>query len=208
MVAAAARPFLPRVRYMRRFQQSAGQRMVAEVGLGELTDGDPAVRARDALDGVSGADLARLGDAQVGPRAARGREALQEPRVAHPQAQLEARKPWLADLQHRGPDPPALADHRGRHVDPTQRQILTEVAGLQFTTELLLPPKRVLPRIRVHRLVGPAVDSAVGLVVAREIHPTHDEPALDGDLPDRGRDGAITDIDRAHATDVHRHDMS
>jgi hypothetical protein len=177
--------------------------VIAEVGLREQPDCQPMGRACHALDRIAGPQVPRFDDAQIGAGATRGREALQEHRVAHSQAELEAGEPGLADLQQRRPDPPALADDRVRQIDSRESQVLAEVAGLQLATQPLLPPERVLPSVRVHRLVDPAMHRAIGLLVAGEVHPADRHAALDGGLPDSRRDGSVAQIDGANAADVH-----
>src|SRR5262245_51477936 len=74
-------------------------------------------------DRIPCADLPFLDDAEVRPEARGALELLHEARVAHADAELEAREARLADLQERGPDAPAAADHGGRHVDTAHGQV-------------------------------------------------------------------------------------
>ena len=127
---------------------------------------------------------------------------LQERRVAHPQAELEAREPRLDDLEQRRPDPPALADERARDVDALGGQVLAERGGAERAAELVLPAPDLLDRVRVDRLVRAAVHGPVGLVVAVEVDAADGDAARDRVLPDRGLDHAPPAVDRARAPDV------
>ena len=69
------------------------------------------------LDRIAGAEVALLDDLQVGARARGQGEALEEGRVAHLQAELEAGQPRLDDLEQRGADPPALAEDGAGDID-------------------------------------------------------------------------------------------
>jgi hypothetical protein len=98
----------------------------------------------ELLDPVAGADLALADDAQVRPRPAGGGEGLQEFRVAHPDAELEAGKARLGDLELSRADPPAFADQRLAQVDAVNREVVAEGAGPDLPAELRLPPVVVL----------------------------------------------------------------
>src|SRR5215203_4315791 len=85
---------------------------IAQIALGKEPDRDSVLGAAHDLDPVAGPQLALLHDAQVGPGPPRPGELPHEPLRPHPETELEAGKPWLRDLDQRGPGPPALADQR------------------------------------------------------------------------------------------------
>src|SRR4051794_18417379 len=167
-------------------------------------------RDRDAVvgpavdrDRVARADLALAHDPQVRARALGPREALEHLRIAEAQAQLEAREARLADLELDRAEPPALADHRAAHVDARDGEVLAEGAGPELAAQLGRPPRDVLARVRVDRLVRAAVHAPVGLVVALDIHAGHAHATVDGRLGDRALDDLSTlPADRLGTADV------
>src|SRR3954470_9137581 len=179
------------------------QRRLDRHGPRDHRDRDAVVGAAGDLDLVARADLALAHDAQVRAGPLRPREALEHLRVAEAQAELEARKARLADLELDRAEPPALADQRPAHVDALDREVLAERPRTEPDAELALPPRRVLARVRVDRLVGAAVDAAVGLVVAGDVHALDaDAAAADRRLADRALHGAATaQADRLRAAD-------
>jgi hypothetical protein len=92
-------------------------------------------------------------------------------------------------------------------LDERERQVHAERAWTQLATDLGLPGARLLDRVRIHRFVGPAVQRAVGLVVAVEVDASHAHAALHRSLPDRGQDGSPAGVDRPRTPDVDAEDM-
>ena len=90
---------------------------------------------------------------------------------------------------------------------PSHGEVLAEGPGLERVPELGRPPVVVLDRVRVDRLVGTAVDAAVGLVVTVEVDAAHRDPARDRRLPDAGLDRAPVPLDAPDRTHVHRHHL-
>src|SRR4051812_36401537 len=179
------------------------QRGLDRHGPRDHRDRDAVVGAAGDLDLVAGADLALAHDAQVRARSLRPCEALEHLRVAEAQAELEARKARLADLELDRAEPPALADQRPAHVDARDREVLAERARPELDAELALPPRGVLARVRVDRLVRAAVDAAVGLVVAGEVHALDPHAVVDRRLADRALHGPAAALaDRLRAADV------
>jgi hypothetical protein len=152
----------------------------------------------DDLGRVAGGDLAFGQDAQVGPGAAGGGEAGREPPAAHPDAQLEAGDARLGDLQQGPADPPALPHERVAHIDPAQGQVLPEGPRPQLAPDL--------GGVGVHRLVGPAVDLGVALLVAVDLAPPDPDPPRYRVLPDRGPHRPPPVGDLPGGPDVHRLD--
>ena len=157
-------------------------------------------------DLVARRDEPRLDDAQIGAGPPRVREAVDEVAVAHPDPELEARLARLRHLEHRTAHRPAVADRRTGQVDAGGRQVLAERRRAEFLAELLRPPAVVLERVRVDRLVGAAVDAAVGLVVAREVHICREHRPRDGRLEDRGLHRAPVPLHDPRFADVDRDD--
>ena len=162
---------------------------------------------RESTQLIARAQLALLHDPQVRAGAAGLAEALDHLRVAEAQPELGARQPRLADLELDGPGPPALADHGAADVDALDGEVLAEHAGRDVAAELGRPPRRVLARVRVHGLVGPAVHAPVGLIVAREVDARDPHAALHRRLADRAHErAAAADGDLPRPADVHRDD--
>ena len=146
---------------------------------------DVVVGPVDELDCVARLQLALLGDREVRARAAGVQELLLEAAHADPGLELEAGDARAGDPQLDRADPPALADARAGDVDARGRQVLAERPGAEVQPGDVAPERDVLARIGVDRLVGPAVDRAVGLVVALQVDAAHRDRALDRRLDDR-----------------------
>src|SRR5215208_6022411 len=204
----AGHPLAQRRQEPRRLENLWDQALVEQDRVGDQAHRHAVVgQVRDVdLDRIAGPELALLDDPQVGARARRAREPPDEPGVAHPQPELEARQPRLYDLEQCGPDAPALPQERLRDREALGRQVLAERSGPELAAELGLPARGLLGAVRVDRLVRPAVHAAVGLVVAVDVHPAHGDASLDGRLPDRGRDGALSGADRSGPPDVDTQD--
>jgi hypothetical protein len=105
-------------------------------------------------------------------------------------------------------DRPALADPRVRDLDAARREVLAEGTWSESAAELGRPPVDVLPGVGIHGLVGAAVDAAVGLVVAGDVHAADRHAAAGRLLPDRAGGGlAAGALHRARAADVDGFDM-
>src|SRR6185503_18513850 len=137
------------------------------------------------LDLVARAELSLADDAQVSAGTVRLAEALDHREIPEAHAELRARDPRLGDLEHGAADPPALADHRARDVEPLRGQVLAEHPGRDLAVELLGPPLLVLAGVRVHGFVRAAMDAPVGLIVAGDVDALDTNPALDRRLADR-----------------------
>src|SRR3954470_3701954 len=175
---------------------------------------DVVLGAVDDLDRVARPQLALLGDREVGARAAGVQELLLEAAYADPRLELEAGDARAGDPQLDRADPPALADPRARDVDARSRQVLAERPGVEVESGDVAPEHDVLARIGVDRLVGAAVDRAVGLVVALQVDAADGDRALDRRLDDRrldhaaagdqGRGAPHIDRNASHASSVRR----
>jgi len=187
-------------------EQLAEQVVVLQQRAVHERDGHVVIGSVDDLDRIAGAHVPLAQDGEVGAGAVGLRERAQEARIAHPQAELVARRARLANLEQRAADGPALADPRRAHVDAARRQVLAEGRRAEVATQALRPPRRVLRGIRVHRLVGAAVDRSIGLVVAGHVHPAHRDAPTHGLLPDRRADHAVADAHVTWTADVDRED--
>jgi hypothetical protein len=159
------------------------------------------------VDRLAGFEHALLDDPQIGPGAPGQREQLHHQGIAELQAELEAGKPRLGDLEPDGADAPVLADLHCRQVEPRHGQVLAEGSGTELAPELRLPPGDVLARVGVDSLVGAAVERAVDLLVAVEVHATRRDRPGDRLLPDRGLDGAVAARDGPPAAHVDGDDV-
>jgi hypothetical protein len=110
-----------------------------------------------------------------------------------------SREAGLGHLEQHGADPPALADQRTRHVHVAEGQILAEHSVRHLLVELGLPPVDVLASVGVHRLVHPAVDAAVGLLVALYVHAPNGNGTVHRELPDSRLDDGVP---ATHLTNV------
>src|SRR5205085_10157658 len=131
-----------------------------------------------------------------------------EARVVHADAELEAGKTGLRDLEQRGPDTPLIAYHGLHEIDAFDGEILAEQPRWCLDPDMLAPEVVVFARLRIHGPVRAAVHGAVGLVVAGKVDATNRDSAFDGRLPDRGRDQLALPLHFAHLADVHPADAS
>src|SRR6185436_69200 len=195
-------PFPPALGELGRAEEHSAAPSLLVVDAGDVADGEPVLGLVAHANLVAGADLALLDDAEVGARLARGREVDGERCVLHARAELPARNARLGDLEDGAADLPELADHGARDVHSRHRQVLAEVAVLELAAELPLPPGGVFARVRIDRLVGPAVHLPVGLVVAGDVDSPHRHAPLDGRLPDGGRFPPAQPFDLPRRADV------
>ena len=109
-------------------------------------------------------------DPEVRPGCAVLGEALHPVRLGHEALERRARDPRRGHLEQQPvvADLPALADDGTGDVEPVGVEVLAERAGRQVTAELGRPPRRVLGRVRVDRLVPAAVVPDVDDLVARQ----------------------------------------
>ncbi len=89
--------------------------------------------------------------------------------------QLEARLPRLTNL-HDGPPaavahPENVADAHVRFRQTPSGEVFPKGGFGQPPLQPLLPVRVVLQRIYAHRLLDPAVDPLVSLLIAREVRP-------------------------------------
>src|SRR4051812_8264845 len=131
---------------LRRLDRRAEQLRLAEDRARGQGARDAVRRAAHDLDPVAGPDVALLDHAQVGAwPTARGEE-LREARVAHPEAELEARQARLRDLEQGAAHGPALADHGPRDGQAAHGEVLAERARSERAAQL--PPTTRCPRSR------------------------------------------------------------
>ena len=156
------------------------------------------------LDLVAGAELALGDDPQVGARPARLGEALDHRagrRSAMPSFEHGSRG-WQTSsstvpIRQRSPITAPVTS------TPSVVRFSPNIPGGDVAAELLRPPRRVLARVRVDRLVGTAVDAPVGLVVAGEVDALDAHAALDRRLADRAHQRpAAADRDLLRPADV------
>jgi hypothetical protein len=154
------------------------------------------------MDRVAGTDVALAHDAEVGAHASLVLKALRESEVVHANAELEAGKSRLCDLEDRRADLPVLADDRLPEVDAFDGEILAELARRRHHAVVVPPCVVVLARVGVDGLVRSAVHLAIGLVVAVEVDAADRDAAIDRVLPDRRRDDLSSPEHLADRTDV------
>jgi hypothetical protein len=157
--------------------------------------------------------LVQAGDAwfeqpQVPPAPSGGEESLDNLWALGCQSELEAGVARLADLQHGRSPLPDVAEMDSSLVDAGEGQILPKGAGSirNGRAQLLGPPGIVIAGIDVDRLIGPAMETQVGLMVSNDPIPSQfNRPGADGSLSDATQNRVapsgpdlleLTDIDR------------
>jgi len=120
------------------------------------------------------------------------------------QRELEARPARLAHLQQRAVPLPHVADANVGLDAAAGREVLTEGGVTERLTELHRPAGEVFARVRVHGLVGSAVNGQVGLRVAREVSGRQPECRFErhGMLRDRAVDLLRSVPEALRRTDV------
>src|SRR6185369_5811807 len=87
--------------------------------------------------------------------------------------------------------------------EPLGREVLSEGTPRQVDAgQLGAPEGIVLRRIRVHGLVGPAVDGEIGLLVAVDVEESDVDAARHRRLEDRGADRLSAPDDVARSADA------
>jgi hypothetical protein len=110
------------------------------------------------VDRVARPYLTRLDHPQTGARRTSLREPPHPPFLTQMALERHTGDTPAGDLQdHLGPDPPALADQRAGHVQPTRGHVLAEHPVAQWAVQLAFPFVEILARDRVHRLFVAAV---------------------------------------------------
>lgn len=77
-----------------------------------------------------------------------------------------------------------------------------------LVAEFARPPRVIFRGIRVYGALGSAVNVAIGLIVAGEVHAFDSHATGDGRLEDTGLDGFSSHVDRANLRDVDRYDRA
>src|SRR5262245_21415772 len=149
------------------------------------------IGALNDLNLIARADIALDKDAQIGPGAQGLGEAAREELVVHPHPQPPTGHPRLGNLQHGGPDRPALPDEGPVDLDALRREVLAQLPVLERPADLLRPPAEVFYGVGIDRLVGAAVGPAIRLVVAGQINVAGCDSAGHRTFPD-GAPGGTT----------------
>ena len=145
---------------------------------GHVADREGMARAVDDLDVVPGCERAFLDDPHVGARAPGGGEPDRELRVVHPRAELPAGRPRPGDLVATVEPIDLLADDGRADVEALEG-VRSSPKVASSTGRARLFGHRPILRVRVDGLVGAAVEVAVGLVVAGDVHAGNLDAALD-----------------------------
>src|SRR5580704_4412660 len=106
----------PRLGQILEVEQPAEQLGVTVVGPLDHPDGDTVVGPVETLDGVTGGDVARRFDSQVGAGPGCPGEAVDKGGIAQSQPELVARDPRFGDPEGDSADPPAFTDDGGGRV--------------------------------------------------------------------------------------------
>src|SRR5262249_51798989 len=167
----------------------------------DVADGEIVVGALDDLNLIARPHVALDKDAQQGTGAQGLSETAREELVVHPHAQPPAGHPRLGALQYGGPDRPALPDEGIVHRNALRREVLAQLPVLERPADLLRPPAEIFHGIRIDRLVGAAVGTAIRLVVAGQVDSAGGDPAGRRRFPDGAPGGATVVFELARQTD-------
>jgi hypothetical protein len=180
---------------------------VAQYPFGDLVLNQGSDPYRGALrqvdpDRVAAAHGASFDNSQVHAGPARSSELARELVITHPYPELETRLAGLRDLQDGRSCVPPVSDVGVVQVNSYGGEVLSEGPGGQRASARF-PPVVVLDGIGVHRLVGPAMDAAVGLVVAGEVHSFDADRAVHRFLPNGRGHRTVAPCDSSRAPDIH-----
>src|SRR5439155_1142595 len=164
------RPPPPALGHRRHRKQPVDLVAITGVDAKHVPDGEIVPRSLDDPDIISRTYVALDDDSEVRPWPQCLGEAARKHLVVHPHAKPPARNPRLGHLENRCSYLPTLSDERVVDLDPFRREIFAELTVSKRATDVSFPPARVLDRVRVHCFVGSPVRSAIGLLVAGEIH--------------------------------------
>jgi len=143
---------------------------------------------RDTHDRVASLHPSRFQHAQVPARAQGALHSGGHVRHAETVVELPARLAALADLEQDTADLPPIADAHVGLVHPIDAEVLAEGARpIQpgRAGQHLAPMRIVRPGVAMHRLVRPAVDAPVALLVAGQPFGPRIDGARQRDLGDR-----------------------
>src|SRR5215475_8491926 len=119
-------------------------------------------------------------------------------------AEFVARHAWLRHLDHRAPDAKLIADVDGPFVQSLRGKVLAEYSVWQLRARKLCLPERIMfRRIDIHRLVPPAMNGEVSLLITIEIEPPKHEAADHRLFVDPGRHSSSMPPHRARTSDLH-----
>ncbi len=160
------------------------------------------VRPTDDVDGVPCAELTLVDDAQIGARAGRSRESLDETRL--PDANPSLKQGSRGCATSRSVDPmlqrsPTIAPETST---PSVVRFSPKGAMPRSRPRLALPHAGLLDGVGVDGLVWPAVHRPVRLVVAVHVDSANADATFDRRLPDRRRHRSSLRDDPAGAADV------
>jgi hypothetical protein len=157
----------------------------------------------EALDHVTGADVALLEHPQIEARPPVRIHERRHARLLQPHADLEAGHPRLRDFEHRRADPIAVADADLIVGHALDGEVLAEVARRQI--DAAEEPRPVLvrgPVIDVDGAMLTTVADEIGLAVAVHIEARDATPAGHGRLEDRAAHRPAAPLDVPRQTDV------
>ena len=158
----------------------------------------------DADDVVTRSDLALLDHPEVEAGPAVGHEQGRHARLPHAYPDAEAGHAGLRHLEDRTSDPVPIADAYLVVGEPLDREVLSELSGVQWTAaQLSFPVPIRLDLVDEHRPVLAAVRQEVSLGVPVHVEASHQTAPGDGSLPDGGMDRTPLPRDIARQTDIH-----
>src|SRR2546430_2502943 len=198
------RPPPPALGHPRHRKQPVDLVAITGVDAKHVPDGEIVPGSLDDPDIISRTHIALDDDSEVRPWPQCLGEAARKHLVVHPHAKPPARNPRLGHLENGCSYLPTLSDERVVDLDPFRREIFAELTVSKRATDVSFPPARVLDRVRVHCFVGSPVRSAIGLLVAGEIHTTRWDPTGHRRFPDCTLRGTTTVVELAHGADVDR----
>src|SRR5206468_8058099 len=96
------------------------------IELHDVGHGDTMILPGGQLDRVALAEVSLAQDREVEPGAPGTEELLHDLGTLEPDAELEAREPWLGDDEFRGAHPQTISDAHLRLEEPLAREVLAE----------------------------------------------------------------------------------
>lgn len=181
---------------------------VAVVDAGDVSDGEVVRGWGTDLDAVATGEGTFFDDPHVASGAIGRRECCGKVRIVHADTQFVTGHPGFTYLEHCVVNSQTLAYDRVREVDCLGGEIVAERTRMKSPTKSPTPPFVVLRGVRVHRLVYPAVNASIGLVVTDEVDTFDPNGALDRRLVYPRRYGVTPELDHLGRADVDRDDFA
>src|SRR5438132_3149992 len=158
----------------------------------------------DAFPQIARADFTFVQDGQIKTAATARMEPFRHVRTSESYTKFVARHARLRHLDHRFPDAELIADVDRLFVQPLRSKVLAEHSVRQQQVGKFCLPERIIFRgIDIHRLIPPAVDGQVRLLITVEIELIQHDAAGHRLFIDTGGHRLSVPLHRARTSDLY-----